>query len=158
MRRKAPWLKVAVEKVGGATASSFSPSSSCWVLIEGDGIAFCLARPKPFPLVPAEEGEEDLEVDDRATMLSMLLRLDPQSERAGPRRQVDGSGVDVDDDGDFLGRGRPTTTSPLMLAERPLLARCCATSAACIVARRRVSLSLSENVKESERLKNGGKS
>ena len=31
-------------------------------------------------------------------------------------------------------------------------------NAACIVARRRVSLSLSENVKESERLKNGGKS
>jgi hypothetical protein len=51
-------------------------------------------------------------------------------ERAGSKRAVDDGGVGVD----FLGPGR--TASPLMLAERPLLARCCASSAAGIVRER----------------------
>ena len=108
-------MKLGVEVVveveeGAAAAATFSSSS----LVIEIGVAFCLAgRRKPFPLVPAEDPDED----DRVKTLSKRL-LDPQSERAGAERAV-GSGV-IDDE--FLGRGR-TASVPLMLAERPLLAR-----------------------------------
>jgi hypothetical protein len=117
-------VAVAVEGAAAAAAAASSSASSSVIEI---GAAFCLAaRRKPFPLVPAEEPVED----DRATVLSMR-RL----ERAGSKRAVDDGGVCVD----FLGPGRRrrlSWSSPLMLAERPLLARCCASSAAGIVRER----------------------
>lgn len=143
-RRKAPSLRVVVVVVvvevegGGAAASSPSPLS----MIE---IGLAAACPKPLvlpPLVFADPG-----VDDRVRT-PYMLRFDPQRARAGPpRRAVDGGlGGSVD----FVGR---ESTEALMLAERPLLARCRASAAPCIAGRvvgTRTSCSLKEA--NSERL------
>ena len=131
LRKAPPWFGEEAEEeveVGGAAAAAAalpSPPSVFSLAIE-IGLAFCfvVAWP-PKPLFFPEEEEDDVEARAQTVLPPMLLRSD------SPRDEEFADGVsDASVRSDFVG---PRRTSPLMLAERPLMARWeSAAAAACI--------------------------